>query len=277
MSISLDIIQNHNDKKKYKYNNIHFLTSTAKKDFLVVGFHGMASHSVYPVFRGYDYSFKNANILSISDPLHGYYKDLTIGWYLNTKKYSNTVRNILEIVEHIKKITGATNIIFISNCSGGIIASRLACMTNQYALIANPHTIVRSNETWIHYHWNDQSIEYGYRMPLLQNDNFKKIPVMSGILKKNNDELLDINDLDIRSYIKSYGFPKQIRAYTHINDYTAEWLHKLSDFYKTHNNSTLNVVFNKNKVKSPHHSPFNNTNLKTEIQKFINDIHNHKL
>jgi hypothetical protein len=272
MDISLNDIKNHYDKKKYKYKNIHFLTSTTKKNFLVVGFHGMASYSCYPVFRGYNYNFKNANMLSISDPLHSYYKNIKIGWYLNTKKYSNTVKHILEIVKHIQNITDATDIIFISNCSGGIIASRLACMTNQYALIANPHTIVKSDDNWIHYHWNDQSLECGYRMPLVKKDNFKKVPVTNSILKKHNDEVLDISDLDIRSYMKKYGFPKQIRAYTHINDYTAEWLNALSNFYKTYENNTLHIIFNNNKVRSPHHSPFNNTNLQTETQKFIDDI-----
>ena len=45
-----------------------------EKKYLVVLFHGKAKSS--PIFRGYDYFFENANVMSISDPLLKYYKEI---------------------------------------------------------------------------------------------------------------------------------------------------------------------------------------------------------
>ena len=267
---SLDQLKHSNKKKKYTYKNISFLTNIEKKDYLVVMFHGISNINIYPVFRGYDYYFNNANVLSITDPLVKYYPQLKIGWYLNTIKYPKTTETVIEIVKHIKKICNSKKIIFVSNCSGALFALKLSCMLNEICLIANPHTIIKSSDCWDHYHWNDESLEKGYRMPLMKEDNYKKVNILNEIIKKNDDKILSFNDLDGRNYFKRYGFPLYLLGYTHKNDYTAKWLIKIKECYN--DNKNIKIIFNDVITNKPHHSPFMNSNLRNEVNILLNEL-----
>ena len=199
-----------------------------------------------------------------------YYPQLKIGWYLNTIKYPNTTKTIIEIVKYIKNICNSKKVIFVSNCSGALIAVKLSCMMNEICLIANPHTIIKSKDAWTHYHWKDESLKNGYRMPLLKKDNYKKVLIINEIIKKNDDKILDYEDLDCRNYFKKHGFPTYFYGYTHINDYTAEWLNKILDCYKNSNNNNISIIFNNEICSSPHHKPFiGNINFKQILNNII--------
>ena len=87
---SLNEMNFHEQKKEYTYKLIDFLVNIKSTNNLIVLFHGTASGARYPIFRGYNYSFSESIVLSIADPLIKLYKGLSIGWYLDSKKYNIT-------------------------------------------------------------------------------------------------------------------------------------------------------------------------------------------
>jgi len=257
-------------KKKYTYKLIDFLVNIKKANNLIVLFHGTAAGAKYPIFRGYDYNFSESVVLSISDPLIKLYKGLKIGWYLDTKKYDITL-NIKEIVEHIKKICNIKKVIFVSNCSGALIALKLSCIMNEYCLIANPHTIIKSKDCFVYNHWSESSLEKGYKMPLTHKDGNKKVKILNEFLKDDNNEIISFDLLDSRNFIKEYGIPKLLVCYTHKKDYTAEWILKIKEY--CNDNENIKIIFNNSDCISPHYSPFKgDNNLKKSINRLINII-----
>ena len=269
---SLNEISFHEEKKEYTYNLINFLVNIKNANNLIVLFHGTARGSSYPIFRGYNYYFSKSIVLSISDPLIKLYKGLNIGWYLDTKKY-NITENIKEIVDHIKKLCNIKKIIFVSNCSGALIALKLSCIMNEYCLIANPHTIIKSNDCLTYSHWSVESLINGYRMPLSSKDNYKKVKILNQYLKEDNNEITSFNLLDARNFFKDYGIPKLLICYTHKDDYTAEWILKINEYYKNINNKNIIITFNDKENASPHHAPFrDNNNLTKSIETLIDKI-----
>ena len=268
---NLNSIKYSNEKIHYTYKNIDFLTNIKKSNNFIILFHGIANKLIYPVFRGFDYNFNNSIVMSIADPLIKYYNNVQIGWYLDTKLYPDTTNIIIEIINHIKNICDIQNIIFVSNCSGALIAVKLASILNQYCLIANPHTILKADDINDYTHFSDLSIQNGYRMPLSSNDNYTKKIILHEILKQNKDTI-DFNLLDSRNFFKQYGFPKFLICYTHQDDYTAEWILKINEYYKKYNNNNIEIILNDIKVPSPHHEPFKNNNLKNEINNLLNKM-----
>lgn len=266
---SLNEITFHKEKIRYTYKLIDFLVNIKNANNLIVLFHGTANGASYPIFRGYNYNFPESIVLSISDPLVKLYKSLNIGWYLDSKKY-NITGNIKEIVDHIKKLCNIKKVIFVSNCSGALISLKLSCIMNEYCLIANPHTIIKSNDCSIYPHWSDESLINGYRMPLSSTDNYKKVKILNQYLKEDNNEITSFDLLDARNFFKDYGMPKLLICYTHKDDYTAEWILKISEYYKNINNQNIIITLNDKKNVSPHHTPFrDNNDLKKSIQSLI--------
>ena len=104
------------------------------------------NRSCFSIFRLYNKALDDAEILQ--------------NYNFNAYKY-NITENIKEIVTHIKKICNIQNVIFVSNCSGALIALKLSCIMNEYCLIANPHTILKSNDCVNYGHWNDEAIKNG--------------------------------------------------------------------------------------------------------------------
>ena len=267
----LNDIKYSNIKIHYIYKSIDFLTNIKKSKNFIILFHGIANKSIYPVFRGFDYNFNDSIVMSIADPLIKYYNNIQIGWYLDTKLYPDTTSTIIEIINHIKNICEIQNIIFVSNCSGALIAVKLASILNQYCLIANPHTIIKALDINDCNHFSDLSMQHGYRMPLIKKDNYYKKIILHEILKQNND-IIDFDLLDSRNFFKQYEFPKFLICYTHQDDYTAEWILKIKEYYKKYNNDNIKIIFNDKKVNSPHHEPFKNTTLKNAIDNLLNNI-----
>jgi len=269
---SLNEMNFHEKKEEYSYKLIDFLVNIKSANNLIVLFHGTADGASYPIFRGYDYSFSESIVLSISDPLVKLYKGLKIGWYLDTKKY-NITENIKEIVSHITKMCNIKKVIFVSNCSGALIALKLSCIMNEYCLIANPHTIIKSNDCLNYSHWSDESLINCYRMPLSSSDNYKKVKILNQYLKEDNNEITSFDLLDARNFFKDYGIPKLLVCYTHKDDYTAEWILKINEYYKNINNNNIIITLNDKENVSPHHTPFkDNNNLQKSIQTLIDKI-----
>ena len=262
-------------KKMFNYKGVDFLCNLMKANNLVVMFHGKSFFKEYPVFRGYNYNFVNTVVLSIADPNIKQYNDVTVGWYLNTLKYPDTFSKIVEIISFVKNKCDINNIVFASNCSGALIALKLGCHFKQRVCIANPHTIIKSKDLWTHWHLQEYAYNTGYH-PGNKPQGGTLEPgvekVFIGILKDNKDDISDKEDLDIRNHMVKYGFPKHISIYTHINDYTAEWANALSEFSKKNNYDDIKITFNHKKNVSPHHTPFDNYNLRSAIQKELDNI-----
>ena len=269
----LNKIAMNKEKKHYTYKSIDFLTDVKTCKNLVVLFHGIGNSSIYPIFRGYNYNFENSMVMSISDPLIKYYNEVNIGWYLDTEKYPNTTNTINEILNYLKKLCQIKNIIFVSNCSGALISLKLACIMNEYCLIANPHTILKSNDTFVHGHWNDDSLKNGFRMPLKSEDNYKKVKILHQILIENNDKICSFEMLDSRTFFELYGLPKKLVCFTHKKDYTVDWLLKLKEYFKKNDKKKIYIELNDEPCKSPHHSPFKTgKNLKYSINSILRTI-----
>ncbi len=89
---SIDI----NSDNFYNYKNLNFLSKlNSKNENIVFSFHGsipgsgLGKHSV--IFRGYDYSIPNTDIVCISDfLLDKYTSNYCINWTLSSKKYNFT-------------------------------------------------------------------------------------------------------------------------------------------------------------------------------------------
>ena len=138
-------IKNSPNKIEYKYKDTYFLTNFQKSATnLVVLFHGGGNTYPAPIFRGYDYYFDNTIVLSISDPLCAFYKDINIGWYFDTKKHTIT-GNIIEIIKYIQNNSSVKNTLCVAQCSGSMIALRVGSILNVSVLITNPHLILKQD------------------------------------------------------------------------------------------------------------------------------------
>lgn len=247
---SLDELIINKNKKHYIYKNIDFYTNIEKVEKLIVIFHGGRCGAKIPIFRGYDYYIDNSNILSISDPLYKYYDNINIGWYFNTKKTPFICNNIIKIIKKIKKIGNSKTILFVAQCAGSLIATKLSCIFNEYLLITNPHLILKADDITPYYHWSDKAIKNKY---YLRSDN-RKVPILHSILLDDNNDLLDYDDLDIRKIIKKYNLPKKMYIISHKDDYTAEYIKAVNKYIN--NNKICNVYLHDTKCKIPHHCPF---------------------
>ena len=240
-----NIISNES-KNRYCYKKINFLVETRKKNNLIVFFHGARGLAPLPIFRGFDFSFKNANILSFSDPLYQFYNEINIGWYFNTTKYPELRQNIKEIVQYIYSLTQTKNIIFVGQCSGCLIATKLACQFNQHLLITQPHLILKADDINHTFHHFD--------VPEKQHINNNKISVVDA-LKKDEHDLINYKDIDCRNYFTE--FPKSITIYAHKDDYTVEAILKTNEFLNKNNKSNIcNLFLHNTPGVSPHHNAF---------------------
>jgi len=119
---------------KYNYKNVNFLYKpNLNKQCLVVFLHGKCRNISEPIYRGYNYEFKNSSVLCLSDGLRQYYKQ-NYCWYLSTEKH-NYENIYLEILTFFNK--NYDKIIFTGTSAGGYFSLYLAGIFNQYALISN--------------------------------------------------------------------------------------------------------------------------------------------
>tara|TARA_Y100000389_G_C17375832_1_gene471592 strand:- start:312 stop:1109 length:798 start_codon:yes stop_codon:yes gene_type:complete len=259
-------IKSNDSLKQYNLKNIDFLVSTyINRKNLIIFFHGGRSGANLPIFRGYNYTFNDSNILSFSDPLLKYY-NTNIGWYLNTTKHPSLRNDIISIINKIKDITKPNNLIFVAQCSGTLIAVELACIFNEYVFITNPHLIVKSDDCMVFDSWTDTPSSNKY-------NNKDYIPLKS-ILKKNKESIITYDDLDIRNAFINHGIPKHMTIYAHIDDYTVEWILKVKEYYIQINNlDKCDIILHKTDCKSPHHCPLpNNAPLKEYLQLYISKL-----
>ena len=98
---------NNDTNNFYNYKGLNFLSKmSSKNNNLVIIFHGAIHNSAIGkfnvVFRGFDYTIDNTDIICISDYLLTKYKDnYTVNWSLSTKKHANLDLLYKEVFEYI--------------------------------------------------------------------------------------------------------------------------------------------------------------------------------
>ena len=187
-----------NQKKKthYVYSvenfKIDFLYKPSKKSKgLLVLFHGAKSlDTQLPIFRGRRDTYKNCDLLSISDPLlEIYLKDhLRLSWYFDTNKYSIT-KHIRSIIEKVSSLSSPNNILFFGTSGGGLPAIKYASIFNQGALLSNSPLYI---------------------------DEYPYFEELTSILAQNGDVLVEETRVD--RIIQKYGQPKYIILFANKND-----------------------------------------------------------
>lgn len=186
----------------YQFKNINFLFDHQTKDNLIVFFHGSVpqfsniENINRVVFRGYNYTFSNADILSFSDGLMNTYSEYMIGWFLSTK--NNDFDKIYkEIMSYIFERFNYKNILFTGTSGGGYPSIKYACHYKQNALISNSQLYLDK--------FNRRNIGYNK---------------LRDILRKYDDDIVYDNDNDNIENIVMKSIPKKIIIYSNMLDYT---------------------------------------------------------
>jgi hypothetical protein len=190
-----------NDKIHYEYERINFLfnrDNDRECDNLIVFFHGSVpqfsniKNVNRIVFRGYNYHFDNADILSFSDGLMNVYSDYMIGWFLSTKKY-NFDKIYREIMTYIFDKYKYKNILFTGTSGGGYPSIRYACYYNKHALISNSQLYLEK-----------------------YNKKYMGFNKLKELVNNFDDEIIyeSIEDIIEKNY------PKKLIIYSNILDYT---------------------------------------------------------
>lgn len=218
-------IKNYGKSVYYNYKNINFLLKlklNSKK--LVVVFHGALTdkgvHRV--VFRGFDFNFKETDIICISDGLISIYENFKIGWFLSTQKH-NFKKIYLEIFKFFiyNKNKNYKKVMFTGTSGGGYPSLYFASIFNKIALIGNSQLYLE-----------DYSLFKRWRV--------KRKDGICGLLDltdKDNDKLIYQNK-NIEHHLKKHK-PQKIILYNNILDLT----------YKVHTKPFINFI-NKNNLKN---------------------------
>lgn len=182
----------------YEYEGINFLFKHKSKDKLIVLFHGSVpqfsniENTKRVVFRGYNYDFTNADILSFSDGLMNIYSEYMIGWFLSTKKYDFD-KIYKKIMTYIIDRFGYDKILFTGTSGGGYPAIKYASLYNKYALVSNSQLYLEK--------YNRKFIGYNKLKEFL--------------VKYDDDIVYD----GIENIIDNHK-PKKLIIYTNMYDYT---------------------------------------------------------
>lgn len=186
--VALDDLTNiTNGNNHYVYGGVDFLYKNNGNKHLLVTFHGAAKLSVkLPIFRCYNRTYNNSDVLCISDIVLDKYrsKQLELAWFLSTEKHNAGI--IYEkIFNHI--INKYTKVLFFGTSGGGFPALYYACKYNAICLLGNSQ---------------------------IYPDKYKYYPTLTKILQENNDKLIvhHIEDIMITN------LPKQIILSTNTND-----------------------------------------------------------
>lgn len=254
-------------KVKYQYKNIDFMIDIKNVDNLIIMFHAI-NYSKDIIFRGFNYNFDNATVLSIADPLDKYYKHTSnffLGWYIETDncKFRD---NIIELISYLKNIYQYKKIIFVGQCAGAIIACNLASHFKETFVFTNPHLILDKKVfTW---QWHETCTKNGYLIDSstqkYKKKNGYKIPTLIKTLNENNDKILDPYFSDVRNFTP----PKKIYGYVHKKDYTYEHVNLYIEYLKGLN-FKHNIVIHETKAEKSHHCYFP---IGLNMKKFLTNI-----
>jgi hypothetical protein len=176
----------------YNYKGLNFLSKLSSKNKnLVINFHGAATNQTV-VFRGYNYTIDNTDIICISDYLLTKYKEnYTVNWTLSTKKHSNLDLLYKELFKYIINRKKYKNVIFTGSSAGGFPSLKFGSFFKAIVIISNSQLYI---ENYVN----------NYGLKSIQNYIDK------------GDEIIYENKMIEKIILQS--LPKQIIYYQNTND-----------------------------------------------------------
>tara|TARA_B100001094_G_scaffold181477_1_gene175863 strand:+ start:259 stop:1065 length:807 start_codon:yes stop_codon:yes gene_type:complete len=139
-----------NTNNFYNYKGLNFLSKlSCKNENLVIIFHSAIPNSkkgeFNVVFRGYNYTIDNTDIICISDYLLTKYKDnYTVNWTLSTKKYANLDLLYNKLFEYIINKKIYKNIVFTGTSAGGFPSLKFGSFFNATVIISNSQLYIEN-------------------------------------------------------------------------------------------------------------------------------------
>lgn len=248
-----------NTNNFYNYKGLNFLSKlSCKNKNLVITFHSAVPASkkggFNVLYRGYDYTIDNTDIICISDYLLTKYKDnYTVNWTLSTKKHANLDLLYNKLFEYIINKKIYKNIVFTGTSAGGFPSLKFGSFFNATVIIAN-------SQLYIENYFNNNGLK---------------------MIKKyidNDDEVIYENKMIEKIILQSK--PKQIIYYQNKKDINPK-LHssyedciQFKNFLKSNNleNICKSIIFTQDNLisKNPHYVHFPDNKKHIDIlQEFI--------
>jgi len=131
---------NSNGDNFYNYKGLNFLAKIKSKNTnLIVFFHGAVRGYGKDriIFRGYNYSYSNTDIICISDYLMNIYDEYQVNWCLSSAKY-DAQYICKELFKYLIDLKSYSNVIFTGSSAGCYPSLYFACYFNSIALFSNP-------------------------------------------------------------------------------------------------------------------------------------------
>lgn len=154
-----------NKNNFYTYKCVNFLSKTINNPkYLVIIFHGAIEEDKDKnpkdriIFRGFNYTIDNCDILCISDSLIQIYNQYKVGYCLSTEKH-NFEKIYLEIFKFYMKKNNYEKVLFAGSSAGGYPSIHFASIFNQYALISNSQLYLEDYPLFKDFHKNFNHIE----------------------------------------------------------------------------------------------------------------------
>jgi hypothetical protein len=132
------------------YRGISFyFKKSVTSDNLVVSFHGArpARNNSPIIFRGYNWSFSNSDILCISDGLLSFHQGGFLSWYLDTRLHDFN-DTYIHIINSFRFSREYKRVWFTGSSGGGFSALRMANLITADVLISNPQIYPEKFPFW---------------------------------------------------------------------------------------------------------------------------------
>ena len=250
--MNLENIDN-DSKKYYNYKNLNFLCNLKKGNkFIIIIFHGSVKGygTDRIIFRGYNYSIHESDIVCISDYLLNVYSEYQVNWTLSTEKYNNLDSIYTEIINYLINSKKYKNIIFTGTSAGGYPSLKFASKYNSIALISNSQIYLEKclifnelkemlskyNDNLIYSEKNIESILKKSKPKKIILYNNKKdgtyirdtIPFIDFIYKNKLGDILELNLFDYNGIILKtqhhIQFPNNIKHQQVLSDFISKLL-----------------------------------------------------
>lgn len=124
----------------YNYKGLNFLSKLSiKNNILVINFHGAVRGfgKERIIFRGFNYSIENTDIVCISDFLMNKYDDYQVNWCLSSAKHNAEII-YKELFNFLIKSKPYKEVIFTGSSAGGYPSLYFASYYNKIAIFSNP-------------------------------------------------------------------------------------------------------------------------------------------
>lgn len=188
----------------YTYKGLNFLTKLNDNNKnLIILFHGSVKGKGIDrvIFRGYNYTINNTDIVCISDYLMNKYIDYNVNWALSSQKH-NIESLYIEVFDYIINMKKYEKVIFTGSSAGGYPSIKYSCYFNCFAIISNSQLYL-------------ENYSYYYNTNHTKND---AIVSLQSLMKINDDKIIYTNK-SIEKFIEN-SKPKKIILYCNILDYT---------------------------------------------------------